>query len=456
VRWPVLRAAFDFTLILAAVALNRAIPTELLALYVVTIATLFVVSGMYLSRMRLEVLGKVPLTVWKITVAVMTLVTVDFMVLRLNVSPAQVFWLWFDTVVLLLMGRLLASPIRTALSRVEVKRKTLIVGSGAAAVLLAQKIESHPEIGLEAIGFVDDGPRRSVRGRHEPLLGGLAELGSVVEKTKADVVIFGYTRNPASEMLTALYQADNHVEVLVMPRYYQFVSAGMRVDDVAGMPLLRVNRQELGLFNRFLKRSEDLLIGGLASLIVLPLVPFIALAIKLDSPGPVFFAHDRVGKGGKHFRMYKFRSMSDCVDSDEDACSRTNDDSAAYEVKSLEQNPRLKGKPIWRVTKVGKFLRSSSLDELPQLFNVMRGDMSLVGPRPPLVEEVEAYDDWQKKRLAVAPGITGMWQAHGRSDLPFDEMVWLDFSYIDSWSIGLDLRILIQTIPAVLMRRGAY
>jgi len=154
--------------------------------------------------------------------------------------------------------------------------------------------------------------------------------------------------------------------------------------------------------------------------------------------------------------MYKFRSMTDGGDESENPNIREMGASAKRLAGARDDDPRLKGKAIWRVTRVGKLLRTTSIDELPQLWNVLRGDMSLVGPRPPLPDEVAAYEEWHKKRLAVSPGITGMWQVSGRSDLPFDEMVWLDFAYVDSWSLWLDFSILVQTVPAVLSRRGAY
>jgi exopolysaccharide biosynthesis polyprenyl glycosylphosphotransferase len=241
----------------------------------------------------------------------------------------------------------------------------------------------------------------------------------------------------------------------MMPRYYEFVSTGMRVEGLAGMPLLRLNRPELGLGERVSKRLEDLVVGTLATLVTLPLLPFIALAIKLDSPGPVFYSHERVGKHGKMFRMYKFRSMTDDAHEDSATLARKLSE-AAEDFTDPRSDPRLMGKPVWRMTKVGKFLRMTSLDELPQLFNILKGDMSLVGPRPPMAEEVASYEEWHKKRLAVSPGLTGIWQVSGRSDLPFDEMVWLDCAYVDSWSLWLDFTILLRTIPAVLSRRGAY
>jgi exopolysaccharide biosynthesis polyprenyl glycosylphosphotransferase len=434
-----------FMTAVAATASARGAPAGPVA-YVLILMGLFSVSGMYSTRLHLEPLGRVPMAIGDVTLAVMTLITYDFMVGDIGITSRGMLTLWATTIAAVLLGRLLASPVRKILFDAGAKRRALIVGSGLAAVLVAEKIEHHPELGLETIGFVDDGPRRSVRGRKEPLLGGIDDLCDVIGRTGAEVVIFGYTHNATSDMLLTLHKVDPSVEVLMMPRYFQFVSAGMRVDDLAGMPLLRINRHELGPVERGLKRAEDVIIGGIAALLLLPFLPFIALAIKLDSPGPVFFSQERIGRRGRPFRMYKFRSMSQSAESDE----------AAAEMLRQEDPRGLKWKSDNRVTKLGAFLRKSSVDELPQLINVLKGDMSLVGPRPAVAEEVAAYDAWQEKRLTVAPGITGMWQVNGRSDVAFDERIWLDFMYIDSWSLWLDLSILLKTIPAVLSAKGAY
>jgi exopolysaccharide biosynthesis polyprenyl glycosylphosphotransferase len=458
VSWPVLLATFDGTAVLVTVgvAASQAVPFVFLSAYASVLMLLLLAGGVYSERTNGDTPGRVPFTLGAITLAAMGVITLNFMVLRLDVTPAAVLGLWIGTVGTVAAGRLAAWPIRVATLRAVSARKTVIVGSGIAATLLAEKISSHPELGLETMGFVDDGPRRYVRGRREPLLGDLRQLGDIIESTEAKVVVFAYTRNATPDMLAALYRADPRVEVLMMPRYFEYVSTGMQVEGLAGMPLLRLNRSELKRAERFFKRAEDVVIGGIAALFVLPFVPLIALAIKLDSPGPVFFANERVGKGGRVFPMYKFRSMSEGAEDDDNPYAREMSATAKRLVGARDGEPRLKGKALWRVTRVGKFLRSTSIDELPQLWNVLRGDMSLVGPRPPLREEVAEYEEWHRKRLAVSPGITGVWQVNGRSDLPFDEMVWLDFGYVDSWSLWLDFSILLRTVPAVLSRRGAY
>jgi exopolysaccharide biosynthesis polyprenyl glycosylphosphotransferase len=445
-RWPSYLGALDTVMVVLAAALNWPAPLPLLVAFAVSVPMLALAAGIYTTGLRFDPATRVPHLIGVVTVASMGLVTIQFMGYELGATPEIVLRLWFTTVGLILVGRLVAAPLYAALFRHTHRRKALIIGSGFAAVLVADKIETHPEFALETVGFIDDGPRQSVRGRSEPLLGTVDRIHELIDSSGAEVVIFGYTHNTTDEMLIALYQMPPKVEVLMMPRFFQFVSAGMKVQDLAGLPLLALHRRELTPSERVLKRAEDLVIGGLAALLVLPFAPFIALAIKLDSPGPIFFKHERIGRWGKPFQMYKFRSMVDQSEQDEEALG----------MLAIEDPRGLKNKADMRVTKVGAFLRKSSIDELPQLINVIRGDMSLVGPRPAVAEEVAAYDEWQKKRLSVAPGITGLWQVSGRSDVPFDERIWLDFMYIDSWSLYSDLSIVLKTIPAVLSAKGAY
>jgi exopolysaccharide biosynthesis polyprenyl glycosylphosphotransferase len=196
----------------------------------------------------------------------------------------------------------------------------------------------------------------------------------------------------------------------------------------------------------WLKRASDLVLGSIALLGLGPLMLAIAIAIKLDSPGPIFYRQERVGKDGARFKMIKFRSMRQDADRLLEALRAKNEASG----------PLFKMKRDPRVTRIGGLLRRSSLDELPQLFNVLSGEMSLVGPRPPVPGEVAHYEHWQLGRLRAIPGMTGLWQVSGRSDVPFHDMVRLDLHYIRNWSLWLDLEIMLRTIPAVIGNRGAY
>jgi len=194
------------------------------------------------------------------------------------------------------------------------------------------------------------------------------------------------------------------------------------------------------------KRVFDLISGGLVCLVALPVIGVLALIVKLDSRGPVFYRQERMGRGGKVFHILKMRSMHIGADAMREELSDANEYSG----------PMFKIKEDPRMTRVGCWMRRWSLDELPQILNVMKGDMSLVGPRPLLVEEARQCDGWTRKRLDITPGITGLWQVSGRSDIPFDEMVKLDYMYATGWSLSWDVKLLLQTVPAVLSKRGAY
>src|SRR5665647_3407072 len=228
---------------------------------------------------------------------------------------------------------------------------------------------------------------------------------------------------------------DGHVE-----------ATELDMGDVEGIPLLDVTHVELSRFNMTVKRAFDLVVGGVICMLVLPVLGIVALMIKLDSRGPVFFRQERMGRGGRPFYIYKFRSMYLVADKLRDDLADQND----YD------GPMFKIKRDPRVTRIGGWLRRWSVDELPQIINVMKGDMSLVGPRPLWVDEAKQCRGWTQKRLDITPGITGLWQVLGRSDIPFEEMVKLDYMYVTGWSLSWDIKLLLQTVPAVVQKRGAY
>jgi exopolysaccharide biosynthesis polyprenyl glycosylphosphotransferase len=218
------------------------------------------------------------------------------------------------------------------------------------------------------------------------------------------------------------------------------------VEDLGGVPLIGTRPAAIHGANLFVKRVMDLVIGGLISIVALPFMTIVAVAIKIDSSGPVFFRQKRVGMREREFCIYKFRSMHEGAEEEQ--------------VRLLEYNEatgplfKMKGDP--RMTRVGRFLRRTSMDELPQLFNVLRGDMSLVGPRPHIASEVAQYQDWQRQVLEAPPGMAGLSQVSGRSQLTFDEQCLLDIYYIENWSPALDIKILLRQIPKVLSGEGAY
>ena len=239
--------------------------------------------------------------------------------------------------------------------------------------------------------------------------------------------------------------ADRVWRFRVVPDLLEAQFGRMDIHPVAGIPLVTLREPEITGFRYMQKRALDLAVSLLGLLLTAPLWVLIGLAIRLDSPGPVLFRQTRIGRDGRSFRVFKFRSMV------QDAEERK------HELFEDERHPLLfKAPDDQRRTRVGRLLRRLSVDELPQLLNVLLGHMSLVGPRAQVPAEVAQYDNWARHRLRVLPGLTGLWQVSGRSDLGFDEMVMLDTFYVSNWSLGLDLRILLQTIPTVLSGRGAY
>jgi len=220
----------------------------------------------------------------------------------------------------------------------------------------------------------------------------------------------------------------------------------MHVEEIAGVPMIGIKEVRISGLNQWLKRGIDIAFSALVLTLGAPLMALIALMIKLDSPGAVFFRQERVGKMGQRFTLYKFRSM----------VANAEEQRQALEALNEADGPLFKIKADPRITRLGKQLRRLSLDELPQFYNVWRGEMSLIGPRPGLPAEVERYQEWHKRRMEVPPGLTGLWQVSGRSELTFDEMALLDIYYVENWSPALDIKIFLQTIPRVIFGNGAY
>jgi exopolysaccharide biosynthesis polyprenyl glycosylphosphotransferase len=239
---------------------------------------------------------------------------------------------------------------------------------------------------------------------------------------------------------------QGQVSFKLVPDLYEMSLSRVDVDTISGIPLIGLKDVSILGWNALTKRAIDIVVSGLVLAVLSPLLAATALLIRIESPGPVLYRHTRIGKNRQPFTMYKFRSMRQDADRERAAM-----------VAGLDGDHRLfKDREDPRRTKVGAFIRRWSIDELPQLWNVLIGDMSVVGPRPQIPPEVATYEDWHYKRLAVSPGLTGLWQVSGRSELTFDEMVIYDIYYIENWSLGLDFRILLRTVPAVLQGRGAF
>jgi exopolysaccharide biosynthesis polyprenyl glycosylphosphotransferase len=360
----------------------------------------------------------------------------------------KLFAFWVLAVIAIPLGRVAARAV--CRRRPEYLQNTVIVGAGDVGQRIARKYLQHPEYGINLVGFVDAQPKERGNGLGDAvLLGPLRELCDIVDQFDVERVVIAFSNEPHEQVLEQLRSLrERRVQIDVVPRLFEAVGPGVGLHSVEGIPL--VGLPQLGLSNssRFLKRSMDLVAGGAVLVVLSPLLLAIAVAVKVTSRGPVFFRQTRMGLGNKTFRIFKFRTM--VMDADERKAE------VAHLNKHLEEGGdsrmfKIRDDP--RTTRLGRSLRALSLDELPQLLNVVRGDMSLVGPRPLILEEDEHVESWGRRRLDLKPGITGPWQTLGRTNIPFDEMVQLDYLYVTDWSLTNDVRLLLRTIPAVVRTR---
>ncbi|MBI3978827.1 MAG: sugar transferase [Chloroflexi bacterium] len=327
-------------------------------------------------------------------------------------------------------------------------RRVLIVGAGKVGTDLAERIDGHRWSGLELVGFLDDDPAK--RGQEiagHPVFASLPDAVWVVPKFRIDEVIIALPLRAHQRMVDLAVELQRlPVQVWIVPDLFDLAFPRTSIQDFGGIPLVGLREPPIDGAARAVKRAFDLVIAGALLVLLVPAILAIALAIRLDSRGPILYRQQRVGENARLFRMLKFRSMVDGADQELGAVLKTTNDG-----KLLHKTP-----DDHRVTRVGRFLRRTSLDELPQLWNVLVGDMTLVGPRPEMPFLVERYDPWQWKRFCVPQGITGWWQINGRSDKPMHLNTEYDLYYIQNYSLLLDLRILAKTVVVVLKGNGAY
>ncbi len=359
---------------------------------------------------------------------------------------------WGLAVALVSAGRLgIRTGLRTLRRRGRLRRPTVIVGSNQEAADLIRVLRTDPGNGIDIVGCLASTEAERLRlescAQDAPILGSARQLLDVVSDRGIDTIVIASTafeHEVIARMMNELRGAE--VDVHISSGLFEVLTSRVLVRELSGVPLITVKGVSLSPLAQFRKRVFDVVVAGGIILLGMPIWLLVALSIKLDSRGPIFYKQPRVGRAGEAFGMYKFRSMCDDAD--------------ARLVQLLEDNeadgPLFKMKDDPRITRTGKWMRKFSIDEFPQLLNVVRGEMSLVGPRPPLIHEAEHYTDHHWRRMEVLPGMTGLWQVSGRSSLTFEEMVRLDLFYIENWSLRFDLAILARTLPAVLFARGAY
>jgi exopolysaccharide biosynthesis polyprenyl glycosylphosphotransferase len=383
------------------------------------------------------------------TTGIVIMVVVIFIYRPLVYSRLLFFYTGVLIIALLGFSRLVKSIVLRKLRQrgIGVVR-TLIVGAGEVGRTIMRNIVAQPGLGYQVVGFVDDNPEKGHKdiGRFKGL-GSIDNLPRIVQEESIDEVIITLPWMYHRKIISIMTQCEREgVRAFLVPDLFQMSLSRMDVDDLGGVPMIGVKEISITGWKSVTKRAIDFTIALVGLIVLSPLMLLIALAIKLDSPGPVLFRQIRVGKGGRQFVLHKFRSMWEGAEEEQEKLTDLNE--AEGPIFKIRHDPRCTG--------VGRFLRRTSLDELPQFYNVLRGEMSLVGPRPPIPAEVEHYEEWHKKRLEVSPGMTGLWQVSGRSELTFDEMVLLDIYYIENWSAALDTEIFLRTIPKIIFGSGAY
>jgi exopolysaccharide biosynthesis polyprenyl glycosylphosphotransferase len=380
------------------------------------------------------------------TVAVL-LIAVTFLIQPLVYSRLLIAEAGFLTIVFLSAARLARRRLEAYLrKRGRGVDRVLIVGAGEIGRSVMRNLVARPELGFQVVGFVDDDPAKTVLGRFKAL-GRLDDVPALLQSEHVDEVIITLPWMYQRRIMELVRVCDaTHVRPRVVPDLFQLSLNRVDFDEIGGIPLLGIKAANLSRTSRLLKRALDVVLASALLVLTAPLMWLITLVVRLESPGPAIFQQIRIGQYGRSFCIYKFRSMRAGAEEEQVALQELNEaDGPLFKIRA---DPRL--------TYIGRWLRRLSLDELPQLFNVLRGEMSLVGPRPAPPNEVAQYQAWHHQRLEVPQGMTGLWQVSGRSDLTFDEMCLLDIYYIENWSLGLDLTILLRTIPRVLLGNGAY
>ncbi|HVO72967.1 MAG TPA: sugar transferase [Ignavibacteriaceae bacterium] len=384
-----------------------------------------------------------------------TIIVISFLIKVTSILDSRLAFFIFTVTVLLLLYLVrieVLSRLYTKLKNKQLKRNVLIVGGGKAGKLIATKLLFENSIGINIIGFVDDHKElgEEIIGSKR-VLGKIEEIPDIVESNRIDEILIVMDNVSYDRMLEILDICKQmEVTVRVTSELFDIVAQKVQTEKYVDIPLVDVSSRINYRFNIVLKRMFDIIASVMGLIALSPIFLTIAMFIKVTSFGPIFFYQTRIGKDGKPFKFYKFRSMYVNGGEDEERKKMMLE----FMKESQTRDNSTKVINAKRVTKVGRIIRKTSLDELPQLFNVLKGDMSLVGPRPCLPYEYENYANWQKRRVGVLPGCTGVWQVTGRSSVSFKDSIVLDLYYINNMSPWLDLQILIKTIPVMFFARG--
>ncbi len=373
-------------------------------------------------------------------------VVIGQFLLRLDLSRSFVALFATYAWVLLCLFRLNAARVIGAVRReFGTAHFVMVVGCGENARRLGEALERSSDYGIRLIGFLDDEPGEITLSRVYPQHA-LSDLSTLLRRQVIDEIIFAVDSSRLGAMEEVFLRCDEEgVRTRVAVDFFPHVNSQVYLDRLGPTPLLTFSAAPHDEIRLLVKRGTDVVLAAAALVLLFPILLLIALLIRLTSPGPAIFRQERCGLNGRRFVFYKFRSMCDNAEEMKASLAHLSHKSTAFKIRD---DPRL--------TALGRFLRKFSIDEWPQLWNVLKGDMSLVGPRPAVPEEVELYQTWQRRRLRMRPGLTCLWAVKGRDALDFDTWMKMDMQYIDNWSLALDWKIILRTIPRVLTGRGAY
>jgi exopolysaccharide biosynthesis polyprenyl glycosylphosphotransferase len=422
------------------------LPLLIYALVALIWSVAFLLLSVYSPR-TLRPVEEAQLMIAAVTLATLTLGCVLYFSFR-EISRLQIITFYvLDLIFLIGYRRLLHWFMQRSNRPAYPRRRVLVVEAGEAGRDVVHMIERYRWAGLEPVGFLDNHISTQAEVEGYPVLGRVEEVARHVEAQEIDEVVLALPLHSYDQLLDLIAELQKlPVRVRIVPDYFKTTLFRTKVDEFAGVPMITLRQPTLDPFERQVKRAFDLVLSAILLILTLPLMALAALAIRLDSPGPAVFKQRRVGENGRIFCMYKFRSMIVGAETVEQARAKRVQDKQL--LNKQPDDPR--------VTRVGRFLRRTSLDELPQLLNVLRGDMSLVGPRPELPWMVEQYEPWQWQRFSVPQGITGWWQVNGRNDQPMVLHSEEDLFYIQHYSLILDIQILWRTVGAVFRGGGAY
>ena len=406
--------------------------------------------GLYRHHRR-SLIDSLPAIFLGTGLAALILILITFIFKMYPFSRIILFLFWLMTIFCLWLWRLLVKEVLKVLNSKGIGlTNAVIVGTGKVPELLAQQLVLSGQTGYKLLGFIVETERKDLKKvAGYPVLATIEEFEKILPQLPCQDIFIASTELSASMITEWTYLcAEHNIRLNYLPNIQELLVSSGYFTELFGIPLIVVEGQFFKIWNQLLKRAVDLILSLILLVILSPLWLVMILLIKLDyaSPGPILYFQERIGKRGRRFRMIKFRSMR--VDAEKEI--------GTVKEMNIAKGPLFKIPRDPRITKAGRLMRRFSLDELPQLINVLKNEMSLVGPRPALPVEVDQYSESHKKRLQIQPGITGLWQVNGRSDLTFDEMVNLDLYYIEHWSVWMDVKILLKTCYTVISGKGAY